>query len=565
MIFGLDKIFTKKPIKSGLTYDDIPGHSVVELLQSSYPQPMITSVPVRSAQYFLDRYADELHAVLDQLPLSKTDINKLIMPVIERVIAYQGLLPASEYYHHSGLGGLLVHSWQCAAFCINFAESKSFNTSLTQQVNHNNKICWLVGACLTGLLHDVGKLFDLKVFDADGITWNPNGQSLSDWLNERNIDKYHFTWNRSRIHKQHELRSIRLIYACFLSRDLLEYLSKYSVDDVLGAMDDAIVMKTGPLADILRSAEACSIKKDAEDRRHLGMEFLQVSSPTAVTMFMAIRRLLSSEKWSVNQTNSFVFLTMEGIFLRLSDAMILDLRQCALDMENSKIPSDREGIIRVLREAQLLEPRKGTADKEWIWVFNLPTLNNTGIEDAVKLAESASVLPSNLMGVPAIPLSFSIQSIKSKKDQCFMAPTLSAPKEIKADQPASKLPVELTKPSSLTELSESEIAEVRTTPLTPKEAQRLIDRLILTIVSQVQVGKGELLQPVTIPGVEIPTYSTIPVETLLKNYGFDEKSSEVLFHLSSLTDKVDIDLKNHFFFVRRENQCSKKKMSVTAT
>lgn len=565
MIFWFDKFFTKKPIKAGLTYDDIPGHSVVELLQSAYPQPMITSVPVRPAQYFLDRYADELHAVLDQLPLPKTDINKLIMPVIERVIAYQGLLPASEYYHHSGLGGLLVHSWQCAAFCISFAESKSFNTALTQQDNHNNKICWLVAAGLTGLLHDVGKLFDVRVCTAEGVTWNPNTVSLSDWSNALNVDKYYFTWNKQRIHKQHELRSIRLIYSVILSRDILEYLSKYSVDDVLGAMDDAIVMKTGPLADTLRQAEACSIRKDSEDRRYLGTEFLQVSSPAVSTILMTIKQLLSSEKWSVNQIESFVFITTEGIFLRLSDAMILDLQQCAVNIGSQKISSDREVIIRMMQEAQLLELRKGTTDKEWIWKFSLPTLKNAVIENAVKLLEPSAVLPPNVMESPAIPLNFTMPSIKSQKDRCFMAPILSVSKDIKTDQPASKLPVELTKPSSLTELSESEIAEVRTTSLSPKEAQRLIDRLILTIVNQVQVGTGSLLQSVTIPGVDIPAYSSIPVETLLTNYGFDEKSSEVLFHLSSLTDKVDIDFKNHFFFVRRENQCSKKKISVTVT
>lgn len=562
MIFGLDKIFAKENVKSGLTYDDIPNHSAVELLQSAYPQPMITSVPAKPTQYFLDRYANELHVVLDQLPLSKTDINKLIMPVIERVIAYQGLLPASEYYHHSGLGGLLVHSLQCAAFCVNFAESKTFNIASTQQVNHNNKICWLVAAGLMGLLHDVGKLFDIRVFDADGIAWNPNCQSLSDWLNERDIDKYYFTWNRSRIHKQHELRSVRLIYACFLPWNVREYLSKYSVDDVLGAMDDAIVMKTGPLADILRQAEACSIKKDAEDRRHLGTEFLQVSSPTVVTMLMAIKRLLSSEKWSVNQTDSFVFITTKGIFLRISDAMILDLQQCVLDMGDSKLPPDCEGIIRMMREAQLLESREGAADKEWIWAFSLPNLNNIGIENAVKLVETASILPSNLMAIPAIPLSLSIPSIKPQKDRCFLAPTLAFQKEIKAVQALPQVPVEPTKATTLTELSESEIAAVRTTPLTPKEAQRLIDRLILTIGTQAQVGKGALLQPVTIPGVDIPSYSSIPVETLLKNYGFDEKSSEVLFHLSSLAAKLDIDFKKHFFYLRRDNQCSKEKMSA---
>ena len=144
-----------------------------------------------------------------------------------------------------------------------------------------------------------------------------------------------------------------------------------------------------------------------------------------------------------------------------------------------------------------------------------------------------------------------------------MAPTLSAPRETKADQPASKLSDKPSKSSSLTELSESEIAEVRTTPLTPKEAQRLVDRLILTIVNQAEVGIGTLIQPVTIPGIDIPAYSSIPVETILKNYGFDEKSSEVLFHLSSLSDKVDIDFKKHCFFLRRENQCSKKKMPAT--
>ena len=49
----------------------------------TYPQ--VHGVPVRpqSVDFFCRRYADELHALLDALPLQQAEIDRLLMPLIE--------------------------------------------------------------------------------------------------------------------------------------------------------------------------------------------------------------------------------------------------------------------------------------------------------------------------------------------------------------------------------------------------------------------------------------------------------------------------------------------------
>ena len=557
MILGFDKIFSKTKTSNALSYDDIPLSADKTLVQLSYPQQMVSGIVAEPVDYFCKRYAEEIHLVLDSLPLKKEDIDVLLMPTINKFIRLVHLLPASENHHHSGTGGLLVHSLQCAAAAVLMAEQKEFNSASSNKVNHNNKSKWLVGACLVGLLHDVGKVFDMNVISMGGEIWNPNKEALLDWLSHRQVGKYFVSWDPGRVHKRHELRSIRLIYAVLVRNDLIDYLCKYTNDDVLGAIDDAIANGSGPLADILRQAEACSIQKDAEDRRHLGQSYLQASSPVFAAVIFSLRQLLSSHSWTVNEKDSPIFVTAEGVFLRLSSASVQAVHQVAIERGDAHVPATVDGMLRILGESGVIQARGEVIEPErWIWKFSLPALDRLMVCDAVKLVDPQLLFQAGVDSISVLQLDWNCTPVQiPAKDRCFLAPVVHGHAGNK-QRSVSASPIDKAVPGNeggLAELTEEECSRGSTTPLSAKDAQNLIDRLIRTILTQCSVGGGFLLQPVVVSGICGNAFSTIPIESVLHNYKIDEKTSEMLFRLSSLGNTIDMDISTHVFHLKETN------------
>ena len=101
-------------------YKAIPRRSVPGAAIDAYPQER-SCVKALSIAAIRDRYAEQLHAALDNLPLSDSEIDAYVIPVVLRFIQQVHLLPASEMHHHWGWGGLLVHSLEVARFAVELA------------------------------------------------------------------------------------------------------------------------------------------------------------------------------------------------------------------------------------------------------------------------------------------------------------------------------------------------------------------------------------------------------------------------------------------------------------
>ena len=117
---------SQHPTKVHLRYADIPSQTPREVECACYPQKS-RPIPTLSLIVIRDRYASALHALLDGLPLSAEDIDRYLMPVIERFIRLVHLLPASESQHHAGVGGLLLHSLEAAAIAQRRSETLLLN------------------------------------------------------------------------------------------------------------------------------------------------------------------------------------------------------------------------------------------------------------------------------------------------------------------------------------------------------------------------------------------------------------------------------------------------------
>ena len=337
-----------------LRYEDIPCKQDRAVEAETYPQKS-RPIPALPMHDIVDRYSGLLRSILDNLPLTSEEINRLIMPVVSRLIRLVHLLPASEAQHHSGCGGLLVHSLESAAIGLLYASNEVFDQGRTPEHRYRNQPRWICAAAVLLLIHDVGKVCDVVVTDSDGNLWNPEAQPLLDWLVSTGAKQFFVDWKPEREHKEHERRSVRFAYRYLLTDDLVHYLTAVSDGELLNAIDDALMLGSGTLSGILKLADGRSVAQDNARRKRISGDFTYVSSPLVNPIIEAMRQNIASGRWQVNTSGGAVFVSPQGVFIRAEQDMGRSIRETAVSQGFSSIPVAIDRIANVLADAGFVE------------------------------------------------------------------------------------------------------------------------------------------------------------------------------------------------------------------
>ncbi|ATD28142.1 Conjugative transfer protein TraI, relaxase [Vibrio cholerae] len=218
------------------------------------------------------------------------------------------MLPASEHHHHSGAGGLLRHSLEVAFWAAQAAEGIIFVASGTPVEKKELEPRWRVAAALGGLFHDIGKpVSDLSITDEDGrYQWNPFLETLSQWTSNNSIERYFIRWRDGRC-KRHEQFSI-LVLNRVMTPELLAWLTQPG-PEILQAMLEAIG-NTDPehvLSKLVIEADQTSVQRDLKAQR-ISVDDNALGVPVERYLLDAMRRLLASSQWLVNQRDARVWL-----------------------------------------------------------------------------------------------------------------------------------------------------------------------------------------------------------------------------------------------------------------
>jgi len=107
--------------------------------------------------------------------------------MVDRIVARFALtvvhLGASEEYHHAGAWGLLDHSLDVALRSVQSASDARFSSAGADPgLEYELLPRWRYAAFVFGLLHDVGKVVQLRVATVDGDVWNPFVEPLAAFL-----------------------------------------------------------------------------------------------------------------------------------------------------------------------------------------------------------------------------------------------------------------------------------------------------------------------------------------------------------------------------------------------
>lgn len=539
-----------KPIQpSGnvIRYQDIPEHSKLGLIHESYPQIVGVPIAPRSPEFFCQRYADEMHDFFNRLALNKEEVDRLLMPLITRFVSLVNILPASESHHHSGVCGLFAHSIQCASAAVAAAERMLLGDRTTLRQRYQDRPRWFVAAGVMGLVHDVGKVFDVEVVTENGDMWNPFASSLWTWINQTEAKHVFVLWRQDRVHKQHELRSVRLAYSRLFTDELVAYLTAVSGDLIPGAIDDAIVFGTGPLAAVLKEAEAESIRQDGESRRLLGAACMCSASPLVTPILSAMKELLEAGLWSVNKEDSQVYVTRQGTFIRLNEVSASDVHQAAVKLRAPYVPGTPEGLIRVLQEQNLIDTHPGENEQPSpIWLIKIGEGNNNRRQVCIKLCDPLMLFAERKL--PAlIDVAVCNTNETEKKEAAtptpqkaklrFMAPQTEFLHEPKLRE---------TERASL-HVTQAECDEIPQEALTPQEAKVFVERMLATVAKQMQAGKGFLVEELVLHEDGRRVCSSRKVESILEMHKIGQKTQEMLLRLFATGFRLDFDPSDHSF------------------
>lgn len=135
------------------------------------------------------------------------DFDALYLECIKNLVAYVHLLPASEGFHHGYRGGLIKHSLDVAVKALRVARQQHLRHEFAPDQERHRLPRWRYAAFLGGLVHDLGKVVsDLDVIDYAnrGNQWTPLVESIYEWQQRTDVNRYLCKWRASRVHHSHE-------------------------------------------------------------------------------------------------------------------------------------------------------------------------------------------------------------------------------------------------------------------------------------------------------------------------------------------------------------------------
>lgn len=275
-----------------------------------YP-PFPKGLPLLSPEELLKSQDELVRALLYAIDLDPKEAESLIWPILLRYAAFVHLLPASETHHHRGAGGLLRHGLEVALGCVKEIDSHFiFDTQRPPSERRILASRWRVAYAVSGLVHDIAKAYtDMRVVSPEGEVWSPFLSSLYDWGQRLGIERYFLSWKPDR-HEAHE-SFLPILANQVLTPELLDWLAVLD-GSVLNRLVPFISQQTGSIAQIVQKHDWRSVEEDL--KRGL-IDLFPASPPPEHRILSAMKRLIESRAWKINEPGARLWRTDQGVFL----------------------------------------------------------------------------------------------------------------------------------------------------------------------------------------------------------------------------------------------------------
>ena len=325
---------------------------------SEYP-PQPRKVEAVSVDVIMAFFADAIRQSADDLPMEREEIDTYFLPVVRRGLMYMHLLPASQFHHHNGIGGLFAHSLQVATLAVRLGKQKVFNQRDTPRELYQNSKRWLFGCWLAGFLHDIGKPVTDVIVTGDGETWYPYSSSLTAWLDDNNIREYHFIW-QSAGHNRHQQSTLMFVRE-IVPQKTFDWLVDYGARAIWEACESTLVnpSKAGNLiAEVVQQADEFTSGEDIKARNEGQIDGRRMggSLPAAEYIMDALRLLIADGVIRVNEKGSILHVTTSGTFIIWTTKASELIYARVLEEKHASVPRKIDRMLDCLVTGGCVEP-----------------------------------------------------------------------------------------------------------------------------------------------------------------------------------------------------------------
>lgn len=357
---------------------DIYGRPLERGKKFTYPSP-IKGIPVYSADSIFNQHKELVKQIHDISGVGAhlesddgTSIRtELFDKVIKRYIEYAHMLPASENHHHSGAGGLVLHSLQASYYSMKISREKRPEKSEWLNIDRDMQRPYRYAAWLGGLLHDAGKMLtdievralDLyvdkkhnrRVKKSDNVPrWIPHRSTLIEWAEQYGVATYTVAFNPERIHNAHNNESVYFLPPIVEKGVVMDYLIDQPInmyERISTALSD---MSKGKdyLPYCIRNGDVYSVQKDMQ-REYTELGDRKLSLEASIIRIIRIARA----DWTFNEINGHCWVVGGDVYLRYTKAFE-SMVNVGLQY-HFPIPNDARQIIARMEDGGMVETGGG--------------------------------------------------------------------------------------------------------------------------------------------------------------------------------------------------------------
>lgn len=352
------KFFGKnEPLQSKLKLekDDVDARNEHIFDERSHRLPGFPEgIPVVSIELLINKNEESIQQIILARGLSgahnKAEVETKIMSPIRHLAAMTHLLPASDKDHFKLPGGMFAFGLETALFSIRYAERRIL-TRATPEIRKEEESLWAHAAFLAGLYCDaIAAISRISVYaDGIGIEWNPSMETLDEWLQTKNIKRYHIRWRTA------EERGVMYVLASNAIKEQADILDK-GERAIFNTLSSALIDKKDHRNVLSNIVDKVSYKiqqrevwsdKDRYGKPLTGMHL----EPWLID---AMRHLVEKKRWVPNEENGRIWHGQDGVFLMWPLAAS-DMQHQLKAAECPFLPNTYEILAEIMLDAGIIE------------------------------------------------------------------------------------------------------------------------------------------------------------------------------------------------------------------
>lgn len=253
------------------------------------------------------------HAATDEQRM-----NQRFLAPIQRLAEHINVLPATSSGLFSGEGGLLRACMEMGFLCFQASDGRIFTGKETVEGRHRLEPRWRYVCFAAGLLYTIGRpIGRMTVTSANGASWPRHHCGISEWSKKAQVDRMYVSWPDEDQATKDPIGPSPYTAAILhniIGADNLAWLEEGSPDlarvlleVVSGHQSDAKIA-----LDVIATIWA-KVQERERDRRPQSYGRMTVGTHLAPYLVGAMRNLVESQKWIVNELPLIV--DSSGVYL----------------------------------------------------------------------------------------------------------------------------------------------------------------------------------------------------------------------------------------------------------